>query len=52
MLSLVRLKAGGMHMQVRMTKDNQVILFGDDDLNVSGIFFFMGYFFMVKAITI
>lgn len=44
MQSLVRLKAGGMHMQVRMTKDNQVILFGDDDLNVSGIFFLWDIF--------
>ena len=32
MRNLIAIKAGGMHMQVRTTKDNQLILFGDDSL--------------------
>jgi len=32
MKSLLTIKAGGMHMQVRLTKDNKLILCGDDRL--------------------
>ena len=38
MKSLIQMNAGGMHMQVRMTRDNMLILFKDDKLYVSVCF--------------
>lgn len=35
MKNLVAIKADGMHMKVQLTKDSQLILFGDDNLYVS-----------------
>ena len=35
MKNLVAIKADGMHMNVQLTKDDQLILFGDDNLYVS-----------------
>ncbi|XP_065669838.1 uncharacterized protein LOC100208300 isoform X2 [Hydra vulgaris] len=31
MINLIQINADGMHMQVQLTKDNQLILFGDDN---------------------
>ena len=35
MLDLVKIKADGMHMQVQLTRDSQVILYAYDNLEVS-----------------
>lgn len=35
MQNLINIKADGMHMKIQITKDEQLILFGDDNLYVS-----------------
>ena len=37
MKNLITIKADGMHMKVQLTKDNLLILFGDDNLYVSSV---------------